>query len=158
MITVDATLTADSPVVALEVHDQSPSTAEHPPLVTLCVHNTSDTTIELHGGESLPLTQYSARDAAQPRRIIVFPTRLNAQQRVIPDAPTDGTWAMNEAFVEAEVGLTVRVEPGAEHCEEYAILTYRPYFDGYPPGEYVVSDDLTIGNEPATVELTITVS
>ena len=101
MFTIDATLAPEPTTVELVVTDQTPATAAHPPLATLCVRNTSDTSVTLSGGQTLPLSQYSAHDASQPRRIIVFPTALNDKQQVIPDAPTDATWAMANAFYES---------------------------------------------------------
>lgn len=139
MFDVTATLWPDPTVVELTVDNQTPATADHPPLFTLCVRNVSEETLEVSGGQSLPLWRFSAHDAAQPRRIIVFPTVQNSYQQVIPDAPTDGTWAMNEPFIELEAGLVVTLEPGDDQCQEFAILTYRPYHDGYPPGTYTVT-------------------
>lgn len=115
----------------------------------VCVNCWSTSTVNATAGGSA--------DASQPRRIIVFPTVLNAKQQVIPDAPTDATWAMANAFHESEAGLDVELDPDGAHCREYAILTYRPYFEGYPPGTYVATDELTIDGAASTVEVTVTV-
>ncbi|MWG36410.1 hypothetical protein [Halomarina oriensis] len=163
MFSVDASLTTDCSDLELDVTDVRPATATRPPSFTLCLQNVGTVTHDVSGGGSMPLSQYSARDAAQPRRIIVYPTRNDGDPKVVPDEPTDATWAMEEAFHDSMHAITTRLDPEAEQCVEYAILTYRPYHDGYPPGRYVVTDEFGVDasrhddGTPAQVTVTVTI-
>lgn len=117
--------------VGVDVEVLQSFTDDHPARITVAVENVSEQQFSVDGSLITPFPLYSDEQADGHPKLIFVPEEtkyLGPEQedaQLVPDAPSDGCWAVGYDVVIKPIGITANPSPGDTTAMTYTILEYK---------------------------------
>jgi hypothetical protein len=117
--------------VAVDVQVLQSFTDDRPARITVAVGNVSEQQFSVDGSLITPFPLYSDERADGHPKLIFVPEETKylhpepEDAQLVPDAPSDGCWAVGYDMVINPIGITANPSPGDTTAMTYTILEYK---------------------------------